>query len=146
MLLAASMDLSRSGSQAPIQAIPSILNTLQSPTPTEASRRSHIQVWGQIWCGKYGFELENIKGDAQASGHHETNSPQAISRATAIASTGHQTASQTSPQVLTKKPCGRQNGKRALAEVEAVEQDPGSCPALTGQRTQQNTRQKHQVG
>lgn len=59
---------------------------------------------------------------------------------------GHQTAPQTSPQALTKKPRGRRNGKRALAEVEAVEQDPGSCPALTGQRTQQNTRQKHQVG
>ncbi|KAI6034677.1 hypothetical protein BKA83DRAFT_4121740 [Pisolithus microcarpus] len=117
MPLAASTDLSHSGSQAPIQAIPRIFNMLQSPTPTEASyslgvlTHSHIQVWGQIWCGKYGFELENIKGDAQASGHHETNLPQAISCATAIASTGHQTASQTSPQALTKKPVADEMGR-----------------------------------
>ncbi|KAI5994373.1 hypothetical protein EDD15DRAFT_2547374 [Pisolithus albus] len=85
------MDLLLSGSRAPVQAVSSIFATLQCPIPTETSwylvrlneslcflqdrllswgsrslyalfSRNHIQVWGQIWCGKYGFELENMRG------------------------------------------------------------------------------------
>ncbi|KAI6019323.1 hypothetical protein BKA83DRAFT_4480726 [Pisolithus microcarpus] len=50
---------------------------LQSPTPTETSyslgvlARNRIQVWGQIWHGKYGFELENIKVNRQTGLPHE---------------------------------------------------------------------------